>query len=102
MKGRIAAIVQEYVDAVVLSVRGLHGITEKDFRQCKRPMSVRARTMVIRRLIADGLTPTEICQFTGMKKGLVERRLYPEQRARGNELRKRLYRTRKAEMEARA
>ena len=100
MKGRIAEIVQEYVDAVIRTVRAQHSITEKDFRVCKRPMSVRARTMVIRRLSADGFTATEVCQFTGMKKGLVERRLYPEQRARCNELRKLAYRASKDEARA--
>ena len=102
MKGKIAEMVQAYVDATMSTVMAEHGLIEPEFRKSKCPMAVRARTIVIRRLKADGLGTTAISQFTGMRKGLIERRMYPEQRARGNELRKLAYRAQKQAMEARA
>lgn len=102
MKGKIAEIVQAHVDGIIRTVRAEHSLTEGEFRKSKCPMAVRARTIVVKRMLADGFCRMEIAKFSRMGKGLIDRRLYPEQRARGNELRKKLYRTRKAEIEARA
>lgn len=100
MKGRIAEIVQEHADAIIRTVRAEHSLTEEEFRKSKCPMAVRARTIVVKRMLADGFCRMEIARFSRMGKGLIDRRLYPEQRARCNELRKLAYRASKDEARA--
>lgn len=103
MNGKIAAVVQAYADDVIYTVRGTSRLTEAEFRKSKLPIAVRARTLVIKRLMADGFTATEVQRFTGFKHGMIERRIHPDWRERNNELRKLSYRVKKqAALEARA
>lgn len=103
MKGKIADVVQAYANDVIYTVRGTYRLTDADFRKSKLPIAVRARTLVIKRLLVDGFTITEIRQFTGMKTGMIERRVYPTRRDRENELRKIAYHAKKrAALEVRA
>jgi len=103
MKGKIAEVVRAYADDHIYTVRGTYRLTDKEFRTSKLPIAVRARTLVIKRLLADGFNIREVCTFTGMAFGMVERRVYPDRRFRNNELRK-LYRAREkqATLEVRA
>lgn len=102
MMGKIADVVQAYADGVIRSVRITNHLTEREFRESKCPMAVRARTLVIKRLMTDGFTATEVRRFAGFKPGMIERRIHPEWRDRSNELRKLSYRVKKrAALEAR-
>jgi hypothetical protein len=91
MNGKIADVVRAYANDHIYIVRGTSRLTDNEFRTSKTPLAVRARTIVIKRLMADGFTATEVARFTGMKIGMIERRTHPKQRDRGNELRRLAY-----------
>lgn len=95
MKGKIAAVVKAYADDHIYIVRGTSRLTDAEFRTSKTPIAVRARTIVIKRLMADGFTATEVARYTGLRIGMIERRIHPEQRDRGNYLRKLAYHAKK-------